>query len=172
MSRIVVVGNGMAGGRVVEELVRRGATDITVLGDETRPSYNRVLLSGVLAGTHDPAAVALRPQGWYAAHQVNLRTGVRVGAIDRRRHRVVTTLGESIVYDQLVLATELRQRVGPLQVECQIAGGSGEWPNGAGRPGRLRRAGSGDCEAGGLARVSGCAQPLGRGRGVRSGSGW
>ena len=115
MSRIVVVGNGMAGGRLVEELVARGETDITVLGDEQHAAYNRVLLSGVLAGTHDPAAVALRPEGWHAAHNVALHTGFRVAAIDRRRRQVFASSGESVAYDHLVLATGSRPYLPPIR---------------------------------------------------------
>ena len=74
----VVVGSGMAATRLVEELVRRGHTDLTVLGDEPHPPYNRILLSAVLEGTHRPESLTLREPQWYADHGVALRLGARV----------------------------------------------------------------------------------------------
>lgn len=116
MSRIVVVGNGMAAGRLVEELVARPtAHDITVLGAEPHAAYNRVLLSGVLAGAYDEDAVTLRPGSWYADHHVDLRTGVRVAAVDRRRQRAFAESGESFAYDHLVLATGSRPYLPPIR---------------------------------------------------------
>ncbi|WP_141005451.1 FAD-dependent oxidoreductase [Nocardioides humi] len=94
--RIVVVGSGMAATRLVEELVARRApdrTDITVLGDEDAPPYNRILLSAVLEGTHRPDALTLRSPEWYAAHGVDLRLGARVLGIDRERRDVMLVDG-------------------------------------------------------------------------------
>jgi assimilatory nitrate reductase electron transfer subunit len=104
--RLVIVGNGMATTRLVEELVARNAPwEITVLGDEPVPAYNRILLSAVLEGTHDPATLALQPDGWAAAHGVDLRLGERVLEIDRDAGEVMLVDGQRIGYDRLVLAT-------------------------------------------------------------------
>lgn len=104
--RIVVVGNGMAATRLVESLLARvGDHTITVLGDESHPAYNRILLSAVLEGSHAPTALTLREPGWYADHGVDLRLGTRVVEIDRGAAEVVLADGSRLAYDRLVLAT-------------------------------------------------------------------
>jgi assimilatory nitrate reductase electron transfer subunit len=104
--RIVVVGSGMAATRLVEELVVRGiGPQVTVLGDEPHPPYNRILLSAVLEGTHPVEALTLRDPAWYAEHGVDLRLGARVLDVDRTRHQVMLVDGTLVPYDRLVLAT-------------------------------------------------------------------
>lgn len=103
--RIVVIGSGMAATRLVERLVARGVSSLTVLGDEPCPPYNRILLSAVLEGTHRVEAITLRSPQWYADHGVTLRTGARVLDIDRKRREVMLVDGERVPYDTLVLAT-------------------------------------------------------------------
>ena len=106
MRRVVVVGSGMAATRLVERLVARGtANEITVLGDEPHAPYNRILLSAVLEGTHDVAAITLREPEWYAANGVDLRLGARVLDVDRDSREVMLVDGTRISYDVLVLAT-------------------------------------------------------------------
>jgi nitrite reductase (NADH) large subunit len=105
---MVVVGNGMAGARFVEELVARGGRErfrITIFGDEPHGNYNRILLSGVLAGSHDPEDIFINPLAWYASHGVTLRAGVRVASIDTERKLVHAADGSVEPYDELVLAT-------------------------------------------------------------------
>jgi assimilatory nitrate reductase electron transfer subunit len=104
--RLVIVGNGMASTRLVEELVARGSDwQITVLGDEPHPPYNRILLSAVLEGTHRPEALTLRGEEWYAEHGVDLRLGARVLEVERDLKDVMLVDGTIIEYDALVLAT-------------------------------------------------------------------
>ncbi|RIQ16454.1 FAD-dependent oxidoreductase [Jiangella rhizosphaerae] len=117
MTRVVVVGHGMAGARFVQELRARDLSrrfEVTVLGAEQEAAYNRVLLSSVLAGSLTPAEIETVPSAWYAAEDVELRTGVEVAAIDRRHRRVLTTAGEHVPYDHLVLATGSRPWVPPI----------------------------------------------------------
>ncbi|MBB5787648.1 FAD-dependent oxidoreductase [Jiangella mangrovi] len=117
MRRIMVVGHGMAGSRFVQELRARDQGrrfEVTVFGAEPEAAYNRVLLSSVLAGSLTPAEIETVPSAWYAAEDVELRTGVEVGRIDRRRRRVLTTAGEHVGYDHLVLATGSRPWVPPV----------------------------------------------------------
>ncbi|GAA4576189.1 FAD-dependent oxidoreductase [Planotetraspora kaengkrachanensis] len=104
--RLVVVGNGMAGARLVGE-VRSRSRDvrITVFGAEARQPYNRVLLSNVLAGTSTPDQARLVDPAWYGEHDVTARLGVRVTAIDRDRKTVLASDGTREPYDVLVLAT-------------------------------------------------------------------
>ncbi len=113
--RLVVVGNGMSGHRLVTE-VRARDTDvrITVLGAERRRPYNRVLLSNVLAGTATPEQVRLLDPSWYAEHDVTARLGDAVTAIDRDSRTVRTAGGAREPYDTLVLATGSEAVVPPL----------------------------------------------------------
>jgi assimilatory nitrate reductase electron transfer subunit len=101
--RVVVVGGGMAALRLAERLV--GSCAVTLLADETHLPYNRILLSAVLEGTHDPAAITLRPRDWYADRGVDLRLGARVLAVDTTRRDVMLVDGSTVPYDRLVLAT-------------------------------------------------------------------
>ncbi|WP_300645465.1 FAD-dependent oxidoreductase [Nocardioides sp.] len=104
--RLVVVGNGMAATRLVEGLVAGGyAGEVTVLGDEPVPAYNRILLSAVLEGTHAADALTLRSPQWYAEHGITLRTGSRVLAVDRDHGDVMLVDGTLVPFDRLVLAT-------------------------------------------------------------------
>ena len=104
--RLVVVGNGMAATRLVEELVAREAgLDVTVVGDEPGPSYNRILLSAVLEGTHPEAETVLQSEEFHADNGVSLLTGTRVAEVDRSVREVVLEDGRRLAYDRLVLAT-------------------------------------------------------------------
>ena len=75
--KLVVVGNGMAGIRAVEELLKLAPDlyDITVFGAEPHPNYNRILLSPVLAGEQTLEQIILNPLEWYAAHGIRLHLG-------------------------------------------------------------------------------------------------
>ena len=106
--KLVVIGNGMAGARAVEEILARGGADqfeITMFGDEPYGNYNRILLSEVLNGSHDAADIFLNPLGWYADNGVKLHAGVRVEKIERRARQVIGENGLSEPYDQLIIAT-------------------------------------------------------------------
>ncbi|GEL16987.1 FAD-dependent oxidoreductase [Pseudonocardia asaccharolytica] len=116
--RVVVVGYGMVGARFAEEVRRRDPDGtrvaLTVLGMEDRPAYNRVLLSTVLAGGLTPQAVQMHDVGWAAEHRVDVRTGVAVIRIDRRRRVVHAADGTAVPYDDLVLATGSRAWLPPV----------------------------------------------------------
>lgn len=105
--KLVVVGNGMAGMRTVEELLGLDPDrfDITVFGAEPRVNYNRILLSPVLAGEKQPDEIVLHPRAWYEEHGITLHTGDPVVAIDRRRRVVRAQSGLEAGYDRLLLAT-------------------------------------------------------------------
>lgn len=114
--RLLVVGHGMAATRLVEELVRRDAEyDVTVIGDEPQPGYNRILLSAVVEEAHAGEDVLLRSPSWYAEHGVRLVTGQRVTDLDRDARTVRLTDGSAHGYDQLVLATGSRPLVPPIR---------------------------------------------------------
>ena len=109
--KLVLVGNGMAGVRTLEELLKAAPDqyDITVFGDEPHPNYNRIMLSPVLAGEQTVEQIILNGRDWYAAHGITLHTGRRVVKIDRTRRVVEADDGNGgkIItgYDRLLLAT-------------------------------------------------------------------
>lgn len=106
--KLVVIGNGMAGARVVEEILARGGADqfeIVMFGEEPYGNYNRILLSDVLNGSHLASEIFLNPLSWYTDNGVKLHAGVRVKKIERHAREVI---GEGEVverYDQLIIAT-------------------------------------------------------------------
>ncbi|SNX95274.1 nitrite reductase (NADH) large subunit [Geodermatophilus sabuli] len=105
---LVVVGNGMAGARFVEEVLERGGGEqfrITVLGEEPHGNYNRIMLSPVLAGESHEDDIVLNSHDWYADNGVTLRAGVRVERIDTAAKVVHAADGSVTAYDHLVLAT-------------------------------------------------------------------
>src|SRR5690348_2111738 len=117
LARLVVVGNGMAGARAVEEILARGGHDrfaITVFGDEPYGNYNRILLSNVLAGSDDAGEIYLNPLDWYAENNIDLRAGVRVVRINRFAHLVYADDGTTVRYDKLILATGSRSFFPPI----------------------------------------------------------
>lgn len=105
--RLVLVGNGMAGIRTLEELLKiaPGLHDITVFGAEPHPNYNRILLSPVLAGEQTVDEIVLNPLDWYRRHGITLHLGRQVIRIDRRRRVVVADDGTEAPYDRLLIAT-------------------------------------------------------------------
>ena len=104
--RLVVVGNGMAGCRAVEEILKRDGDRyaITVFGAEPRVNYNRIMLSPVLAGEKAYQDIIINDQAWYDDHAITLHAGRAVKFIDRER-RVVEAEGLTVPYDKLILAT-------------------------------------------------------------------
>jgi nitrite reductase (NADH) large subunit len=106
-TRLVMIGNGMAGVRTIEELLALAPDlyDITIFGAEPHPNYNRILLSPVLAGEQTLDEIVLNPLAWYAQHGIALHLGQKVVDIDRR-HRVVRAEdGSEAEYDRLLIAT-------------------------------------------------------------------
>ena len=105
--KLVMVGNGMAGVRTLEELLKIAPDlyDITVFGAEPHPNYNRILLSPVLAGEQTLDEIVLNPLAWYEEHGITLHTGKAVTQIDRVRRMVRTADGTEAGYDRLLLAT-------------------------------------------------------------------
>jgi nitrite reductase (NADH) large subunit len=104
---LVVVGNGMAAARLVEELAKAalGRHAIAVVGDEPRLAYNRVLLSSVLAGETASHDIELKPAKWWRDRGVTLKYGCVATEIDVGRRELKIANEESIVFSRLVLAT-------------------------------------------------------------------
>ncbi len=119
-SRLVMVGNGMAGVRTLEELLKIAPDlyDITVFGAEPHPNYNRILLSPVLAGEQTVDEIILNDWSWYQDNGIQLHTGCTVTDVDRV-HRIVhatNAAGEQVSaeYDRLIMATGSNPFILPL----------------------------------------------------------
>ncbi|MCK1382725.1 FAD-dependent oxidoreductase [Bradyrhizobium sp. 21] len=104
---LVIVGNGMAAARLVDELAKfaLGRYAVAVIGDEPRLAYNRVLLSSVLAGETGSHEIELRPADWWRHRGVTVRYGYRVTEVDVGRRELKIEGEESMEYSKLVLAT-------------------------------------------------------------------
>jgi nitrite reductase (NADH) large subunit len=105
--KLVMVGNGMAGVRTLEELVKISPDlyDITVFGAEPHANYNRILLSPVLAGEMTVQDIMLNDVAWYAENNIKLHLNKRIEKIDRRGRTVTSADGTVEPYDRLLLAT-------------------------------------------------------------------
>ncbi len=109
-SRLLVIGNGMAATRLLDELLLRdaGRFAITVIGEESAPGYNRILLSPWLAGEKKDEQVITHDHAWYYRHGIRLYLGDPVVAIDYQARQATTLSGAVFAWDKLVLATGSR----------------------------------------------------------------
>ncbi len=115
--RLVVVGNGMAGARAVEEVLARGGAamfDIVMFGDEPYGNYNRIMLSNILSGQQSYDEIFLNPLEWYEENDITLHVGARVNEIDRFARVVTAENGVSESYDVLLIATGSRSFMPPI----------------------------------------------------------
>jgi nitrite reductase (NADH) large subunit len=116
--RLVVVGNGMAGARTVEEILARGGRDlfdIVMFGDEPYGNYNRILLSNVVSGVQDPEEIFLNSLPWYEANGIRLHAGVPVFRISRQLKHVYGIGGVVEPYDKLIIATGSKPFIPPIK---------------------------------------------------------
>ena len=114
--RLVVIGNGMAGTRTVEELLARTPHryEITFVGAEGHPNYNRIMLSAVLAGEKTFDEIIINPGEWYAEHGIRLITGVTATGVDPAMRTVALADGRALAYDRLLLATGSKPLAPPI----------------------------------------------------------
>lgn len=105
--RLILIGNGMAGIRAIEEVLKLAPDtfDITVFGDEPHPNYNRIQLSKVLQGDTEISDITLNDWKWYEENGISLYTGESVTGIDTVQQKVSTDTGRQIIYDKLIIAT-------------------------------------------------------------------
>ncbi|MFD2701192.1 nitrite reductase large subunit NirB [Paenibacillus shunpengii] len=105
--QLVVVGNGMAGMKCIEEIIQlnRGLYEITVIGAEPRPNYNRIELSKVLQGGTSFGDIIIHDWTWYEQNGIKLYTGEKVTRIHRKKKRIETSSGMKLSYDDLLIAT-------------------------------------------------------------------
>jgi nitrite reductase (NADH) large subunit len=115
--RLLVIGNGMAGARAVEEVLARGGGerfDIAMFGGESYGNYNRILLSNVLNGSQAPDDIVINPLDWYEENGIRLHRGQYVVDIDRASKAVMSSKGTIERYDKLLIATGSRAFIPPM----------------------------------------------------------
>lgn len=104
--KLVVIGNGIAGISTVEQILKlSGAFDITVIGQEPHPNYNRIMLSYVLEGSKTLDDIVLNDWKWYEDNGITLHTGTSAQRIDEAAKVVMTDNGMAVPYDQVIIAT-------------------------------------------------------------------
>ena len=98
-TKLVMVGNGMAGVRALEELLKIAPDiyDITVFGAEPHANYNRILLSPVLAGEMTLKDIMLNDVDWYAANNIKLHLNKKIAKIDRIGRKVIAADGSEVI---------------------------------------------------------------------------
>ncbi|WP_413240775.1 nitrite reductase large subunit NirB [Paenibacillus sp. 1P07SE] len=104
--KLVVIGNGMAGISTVEQILKLTSRfDITVIGSEPYPNYNRIMLSYVLEGSKTLQDIVLNDVQWYEDHNITLHMGTTAARIDAEAREVVTDQGAHIPYEKIIIAT-------------------------------------------------------------------
>ncbi|MDB5525137.1 MAG: nirB [Rhizobium sp.] len=105
--KLVIIGNGMAPGRMLEHLLERApdAYTVTIFNAEPRVNYDRIMLSPVLSGEKDYEEIVIHGDGWYIKNNITLYKGHRIVAIDRAAKTVTSDHGVTENYDRLVIAT-------------------------------------------------------------------
>jgi nitrite reductase (NADH) large subunit len=109
--KLVILGNGMAGARVAEEILKRdGASmfEITIIGGEPHGNYNRILLSNVLNGTQNEEEITINAIAWYKESGIKLLAGVPAIGINRAKRTVMLLDSRQVPYDKLIIATGSR----------------------------------------------------------------
>lgn len=117
--KLLLIGNGMAGVSTIEHILKvvGNRFDITIIGSEPYPNYNRILLSSLLAGTEEMKNIIIHNWDWYKEHQITLHTGCKAIKIDPSAKKVMTDTQGIIPYDELIIAT------GSLPFQLPIPGG-------------------------------------------------
>lgn len=114
--KLVMIGNGMAGIRTIEEILERANDlyDITVIGKEPYPNYNRIMLSNILQNKMTVEETIMNPYEWYEEHGIELITNDPVIEVDRANQSVTTANGIEVSYDKLIFATGSKAFVIPV----------------------------------------------------------
>ncbi len=115
---LVVIGNGMAGARAVEDILERGGGEmfnITMFGEEPTGNYNRILLSNVLNGSYKEDEIFLNPLAWYEENNIRLLSGKKASGLLRRAGLVFGEDGTPEPYDKLIIATGSRAFIPPME---------------------------------------------------------
>lgn len=114
--RLVLAGNGMAGIRCIEEVLKlnRHMFEIVIFGSEPHPNYNRILLSSVLQGEASLDDITLNSKDWYDKHGITLYTGETVIQIDTDQQQVITDRKRILSYDKFIVATGSSPHILPI----------------------------------------------------------
>lgn len=114
--RLVMIGNGMAGVRTIEEIIDRDPEkfDITIIGKEPYPNYNRIMLSNILQKKMTVEETIMNPYSWYEENGIALITGESATRVNREKHIVETEKGREIPYDICIFATGSKAFVLPI----------------------------------------------------------
>ncbi|MEH6957064.1 nitrite reductase large subunit NirB [Neobacillus drentensis] len=107
MKKLVMIGNGMAGVRTIEEILKVATEpfEITIFGQEPYPNYNRIKLSNILQGDTNFEDIIINPLDWYKENKIQLFTGEAIVNMNVEEQRVVSNLGREVEYDELIIAT-------------------------------------------------------------------
>ncbi|TWD95666.1 assimilatory nitrite reductase (NAD(P)H) large subunit precursor [Neobacillus bataviensis] len=107
MKKLVMIGNGMAGVRTIEEILKLNTEqfDFTIFGEEPHPNYNRIKLSNILQGDTNFDDIIINPLEWYKENNIQLYTGEAIVTIDVESKRVISDQGREVEYDELIIAT-------------------------------------------------------------------
>ncbi|WP_342043725.1 nitrite reductase large subunit NirB [Bacillus sp. OTU2372] len=107
MKKLVMIGNGMAGVRTIEEILKLNTEqfEITIFGEEPHPNYNRIKLSNILQGNTNFDDIIINPLEWYKENNIQLYTGEAIVSIDVESKRVISDQGREVEYDELIIAT-------------------------------------------------------------------
>ena len=115
-SSLVIIGNGMVTGRLLDELISLNHSfSITVISEEPFGSYNRILLSAVVSGDESIESIIQKNEQWYNDHRIRFLAGEKVLEINKSHQYVTTHKGSQIHYDQLIIATGSRSAKIPAQ---------------------------------------------------------
>src|SRR6476620_1992689 len=103
MKKLVMIGNGMAGVRTIEEILKVSPEpfEITIFGQEPHPNYNRIKLSNILQGDTNFEEIIINPLDWYKENNIQLYTGEAVTKIDAEEKKVFSDQGREVQYDEL-----------------------------------------------------------------------
>lgn len=115
-NKLVMIGNGMAGLRTIEEILDRDPQrfEITIIGKEAYPNYNRIMLSNILQNKMTVEETIMNSYDWYAEHDIKLVNNDPVTILDREKKTVLTESGQSFEYDQCIIATGSKAFVLPI----------------------------------------------------------
>nr|WP_263323754.1 nitrite reductase large subunit NirB [Neobacillus sp. Marseille-Q6967] len=116
MKKLVMIGNGMAGVRTIEELLKIAPNqfEVTIFGEEPYPNYNRIKLSNILQGDTNFEDIIINSLDWYKENNIQLYTGETVNNIDTKEKKVYTDQGREVQYDELIIATGSKSFILPI----------------------------------------------------------
>ncbi|WP_066319456.1 nitrite reductase large subunit NirB [Bacillus sp. FJAT-29814] len=116
MKKLVMIGNGMAGIRTIEEILKLAPEkfQITIFGEEPHPNYNRIKLSNILQGDTSFEEIIINPLEWYKENNIQLFTGEAVAKIDPENKRVISEKDREVEYDELIIASGSKSFILPI----------------------------------------------------------